>query len=110
MNHRSTETLASSDGACSDGAAMKPCRILLIPVHNAGPITATLTWDQPGVDLDLTFFQTGTSTPIAESRKSGSGPERIATSIDGGATYEFRVTWSQGTGSAQYVLEVTYPY
>ena len=47
------------DGQCSDGEAMRSCRIILFPVHNPGPIQATLHWTtDEEVDLDLTLFQT----------------------------------------------------
>ena len=111
MSHTSTETIASTDGTCSDGISMKPCRILTVPVHNAGTATASLTWTGSGdADLDLTLFQTGVPTPIARSSGPGTDGERITAALQGSATYEFRVTWAGGTGTARYVLDVTYPY
>lgn len=111
MHHTSTGTIAATDGTCSDGVAQRPCRILMVPVHNEGSTTATLTWiGDKSPDLDLTLFQTGGPSPLARSNHSGAGPEQITATIPGGSTYEFRMTWAAGTGSAQYTIEVAYPY
>jgi hypothetical protein len=113
MTHTSRGSIAATDGTCSDGVAERACRILTVPVHNAGPADAVLTWtSEGGADLDLTLFQTGQSTSLARSGNVGAGgqPEHVAIALAGAATYEFRVTWAGGSGAADYVLEVTYPY
>jgi carboxypeptidase family protein len=111
VTHTSTGSIAAGDGTCSDGMSPKPCRILMVPVHNDGSVSATLTWVcANGADLDLTLFKTGEQRPIARSNGSGAGPEQVTAVVSGGSTYEFRMTWAAGSGSAQYVLEVSYPY
>jgi hypothetical protein len=111
MSHTSTGQLTGTDGTCSDGASQKPCRILVFPVHNAGPIDAALTWN-PGevADLDLTLFQTGTQAPITGSAAAGASPERVSAHVTGGSTYELRVTYRSGRAGTTYTLRVTYPY
>lgn len=107
--HSMQGRLTSNGGMCSDGVSQKPCQIMAIPIHNAGPIDATLTWTPGGAaNLDLTLFQTGVSTPIARSAASGSTPERINVELTVGATYELRVTYTSGTDAANYVLKVTH--
>lgn len=111
MTHTSTGSIAAGDGTCHDGSGPRPCRIFVVPVHNTGHTDATLTWTHnDGVDLDLTLFQTGIATPLARSAIRGGGPEQVTASLPGGATYEFRVTWAAGAGSANYTLRVNYPY
>jgi hypothetical protein len=107
--HTMQGRLASDGGTCSDGASEKPCQIMAIPIHNAGPIDAVLTWT-PGeaANLDLTLFRTGVSTPIARSAASGSTPEHINVELAAGSTYELHVTYTSGTGAANYLLKVTH--
>ena len=107
--HSMQGRLASDGGTCSDGVSQKPCQIMAIPIHNAGPIDATLTWTpEEAANLDLTLFQTGESKPIARSAASGSTPEHLNVELAAGATYELRVTYTSGTGAANYVLKVTH--
>ena len=102
--------IASVDGRCSDGQAMRPCRIILFPVHNPGPIQATLHWTtEEDVDLDLTLFQTDSSTPIARSANRSENVEQLRGEVTGGATYELRVTLGAGTGAASYTLDFSQP-
>jgi hypothetical protein len=102
-----TGSLDAHVGTCSDGVSMKPCHIVAMPIHNAGPLDATLTW-QPGdgVDLDLTLFDSHSSSVIARSTASSS-PKEIQVRLNGGALYELRVTYSSGNEPTQYVLRVT---
>jgi hypothetical protein len=110
MSHVATGTLASGDGACSDGVSMKPCRIVAFPVHNPGQIDATLSWTpSETADLDVTLFRTGEPVPIARAA-AGPGPKRVSGAATGGSTYELRITWSSGSGSVAYELSLTYPY
>jgi hypothetical protein len=102
--------IASVDGQCSDGQAMRSCRIILFPVHNPGPIQATLHWTtEEDVDLDLTLFQTDGATPIARSAHNDDNVEQLRGDVVGGATYELRVTLSAGTGAASYTLDFSQP-
>ncbi len=102
--------IASVDGTCSDGAAQRPCRIILFPVHNPGPIQATLHWtSEEDIDLDLTLFQTDGSTPIARSANSRGSVEQLRGEVVGGATYELRVTLGAGSGVASYTLDFSQP-
>lgn len=102
--------IASVDGHCSDGEAMRPCRIILFPVHNPGPIQATLHWTTgENVDLDLTLFQTDSSTPIVRSANHNNNVEQLRADVVGGATYELRVTLGAGTGAASYTLDFSQP-
>jgi hypothetical protein len=102
--------IGNDDGTCSDSVGMKPCRIIVIPIHNPGTIDATLTWTRGNaIDLDLTLFETGIPTPLARSATPGAAPERIVTSVATGATYEFRITYSAGVGRTDFTLRVTRP-
>ena len=81
----------------------------MIPIHNAGPIEAVLSWTPAaGADLDLALFQTGNATPIARSANLGSGPEQVSAKLTVGATYEFHITYAAGTVRAMYSLRVTH--
>lgn len=105
--------IAGGDGTCSDGESLKPCRIVVIPIHNEGLVDATLTWQSSqSADLDLALFKTGVAQPIVRSSSSGnsgSSGERVVARIDGSATYEFRITWAAGTGRATYRLQALCP-
>ena len=102
--------IASGDGHCSDGEAMRPCRIILFPVHNPGLIQATLHWTTgEDVDLDLTLFQTGGRTAIAKSANRSETVEQLRGEVTGGATYELHVTLAAGTGAASYTLDFSQP-
>ena len=102
--------IASGDGHCSDGEAMRPCRIILFPVHNPGLIQATLHWTTgEDVDLDLTLFETDGRTSIARSANRAENVEQLRADVVGGATYELRVTLGAGTGAASYTLDFSQP-
>jgi hypothetical protein len=103
------DTLSAHVGMCSDGVSMKPCHILLLPIHNSGPLDATLTWD-PAVDadLDVSLFQTGSPGLIARSASTGAEPERISANLPAGAAYELRVTYASGVAAVRYTLRVTH--
>lgn len=102
--------IASVDGHCSDGEAMRPCRIILFPVHNPGLIQATLHWTTgEDVDLDLTLFQTGGRTAIAKSANRSENVEQLRGEVTGGATYELHVTLGAGSGAASYTLDFSQP-
>ncbi len=101
--------IASVDGHCSDGDAMRSCRIILFPVHNPGTVQATLHWTAEEVDLDLTLFQTDGITPIARGSYMGERVEQLRGEVTGAATYELRVTVRGGTGVAAYTLDFNQP-
>jgi hypothetical protein len=108
VTHILTGDIGGDDGTCSDSIYKRPCRIVVIPVHNVGPVDAVLTWSGGSADLDLSLFQTGVSTPLDRSAASGAGPEQVHASLTTGATYEFRITYAGGTGRANYTLRVTH--
>ena len=89
-------------------ASGRPCRIVVIPIHNAGPVDAVLTWSGGAADLDLTLFQTGISKPIVRSASAGRGPEEVQATLTTGATYEFRITYAGGSGRTAYTLRVVH--
>lgn len=102
--------ISGSDGTCSDGITARPCRIIMVPVHNPGRVHASLHWSPNDLaDLDLSFFQTGVSGPLARSGEAGTDVEQVALDVPGGATYEFRVTYRSGSQPANYELTITYP-
>ena len=102
------DSLDSRVGACSDGVSMKPCHIMAIPIHNRGPLEATLTWNSGDADLDLSLFRSGTSSFISRSAARGTRSERIAVELPAGANYDLRVTYAEGTDPVQYTLTVTH--
>jgi hypothetical protein len=110
LTHTSSGSISGPDGTCSDGVAMKPCRILAIPVHNTGSIEATLSWESISpADLDLSVFQTGASTPLARSALTGTMQEQVTANVTVGGTYELRITHSSGVDTVTYTLTITYP-
>lgn len=110
LHHTSTGTIAGGDGTCNDGVDMKPCRIVAIPVHNTGSIEAILTWESISpADLDVSVFQTGSSTPIARSALTGTMQEQVTANVTAGGTYEIRITHSSGTDVVTYTLKLSYP-
>jgi hypothetical protein len=110
LSHTLTGSISAGDGTCSDGVAMKPCRIVAIPVHNTGPIEATLSWESISpADLDVSVFQTGGSTPLARSALTGPMPEQVTANVTVGGTYEIRVTHSSGADTVMYTLKLTSP-
>ncbi|MBI4485325.1 MAG: hypothetical protein HY655_04885 [Acidobacteria bacterium] len=109
MRHTLVGDIAAGDGTCSDGVSNKPCRIVMIPIHNSGPIDATLVWTpNRAANLDLTLFQTNNPVPIARSNNAGATPERISASLTAAATYELRITFADGSGGTNYTLTVTH--
>jgi hypothetical protein len=103
------DMLDSGVGKCHDGAAMKPCHIMAIAIHNQGPLDAALTWEsEPSADLDLSLFESGSTTPIARSASPGDKDENISVNLTAGATYDLRVTYAGGTSPAKYTLRVTH--
>lgn len=102
--------IRGGDGKCSDGESMKPCRIVVIPIHNEGMIDVTLDWEPRGsADLDLTLFQSGGAAPITRSAGPGAGQKRVSAHVTGGSTYEFRITYASGTGEVKYTLKFSCP-
>ncbi|HEY7447907.1 MAG TPA: carboxypeptidase regulatory-like domain-containing protein [Vicinamibacterales bacterium] len=110
LTHTSSSTISGSDGTCSDGVSQKPCRILAIPVHNTGPIEATLTWESISpADLDLSIFKTGSTTPLGRSALVGTMSEEVTANVTVGGTYEIRVTQSSGIDPVTYTVNIKYP-
>jgi len=104
-----TDTLSAQVGTCSDGVSMRPCHILMLPIHNSGPLEATLTWDPiDEANLDLSLFQTGSPSFIARSASTAAEPESISATVPAGTTYELRVTYASGTAATRYTLRVTH--
>jgi hypothetical protein len=103
-------SISAGDGTCSDGTQERPCRIVAIPIHNAGAIDATLTWRAAGaVGLNVTLFQKGERQPLARSTSAGNATQRVVVNVPGGAVYELRITYGSGTGPASYTMLVLHP-
>ena len=101
--------ISDGDGTCSDGTQERPCRIGAIPIHNAGAIDATLTWQSAApVVLNVTLFQKGQREPLARSTASGANGQRLTARVPGGAVYELRITYASGTGTASYTMRVAH--
>jgi hypothetical protein len=101
--------ISDRDGTCSDGTQWRPCRICAIPIHNAGPIDATLTWDAAGpVGLTVTLFQKDQLTPLSRSTAVDDTSQRLTMNLSGGALYELRITYVSGTSPALYRMRVQY--
>jgi carboxypeptidase family protein len=102
--------ISDTDGTCSDGTQPRPCRIVAIPIHNAGTIDATLTWKPaaPAV-LSVTLFQKGQAEPIARSTSTGPASQHLVANTPGGAVSELRITYLSGTGPATYTMRVVRP-
>lgn len=110
LTHTASGSIDAGGGTCSDGVAMKPCRIVAIPVHNTGPIEALLSWESISpADLDISVFKTGSSTPLARSALTGTGPEEVTANVTAGGTYEIRITHSSGSDPVTYTLKINYP-
>jgi hypothetical protein len=102
--------ISDVDGTCSDGQQMRPCRIAAVPIHNAGPIDATLTWKSATpVVLNVTLFQKGEAAPLARSTATRESTHHLAFTVPGGALYELRITYVSGTGQASYSMRVAHP-
>ena len=107
MNHTFEYQISDSDGTCSDGTQARPCRITAIPIHNAGPIDATLSWTgASSVKLSVTLFQSGQPTPLVRSTSVGDASQRLALNLPGGALYQLRITHVSGIGTASYPMRV----
>jgi hypothetical protein len=98
------------DGTCSDGAAQRPCRIVMIPIHNAGNVNARLEWtSDQAIDLDLALFQTNVAAPIEKSAQKGADAEQVGSHVTGGSNYELRITYAGGNGQAKYTISIECP-
>jgi hypothetical protein len=103
-------SVRDTDGTCSDGAAQRPCRIVMIPIHNAGAVTARLEWTAgSAVDLDLALFQTHVPAPLERSAQPGVASERVSAHVPGASNYELRITYASGTGQANYTITIECP-
>jgi hypothetical protein len=110
VSHTTNGSIAGTDGTCSDGRSMKPCRIVVMPIHNEGLVDVSLEWEPAAsADLDLTLFQTGNETPIARSAGVVGGRKRVSARVAGGSTYEFRITYASGTVGVNYTLTFSCP-
>jgi hypothetical protein len=102
--------ISDTDGTCNDGTQQRPCRIVAIPIHNTGPIDATLTWKAAGpIVLNVTLFQKGQAQPLARSTATGPAAQHLAMNIPGGAVSELRITYASGSGPASYSMRVVRP-
>lgn len=109
MSHTFEYQISDGDGTCSDGTQSRPCRITAIPIHNGGPINATLSWTASGpVMLNVTLFQSGQPTPLARSTAAGGTSQQLALNVAGGVVYELRITYVSGVGTASYTMRVNY--
>jgi hypothetical protein len=106
-----SDHLGDHDGTCSDGVQPRPCHIVAFPVHNAGPIEATLTWQSATTEpvLNLLLFEKDAPTPLLHSTPLDTRQEQIASGVPGGAVYEIRIVFLSGAGTAAYSLRVSYP-
>jgi len=101
--------ISDADGTCSDGTQARPCRIVAIPVHTAGPLEATLKWKTAGdAKLNVTLFQGGQPVPLAQSTALNDASRHLAMQLPGGAVYELRITYVSGTGPAAYSIRVVH--
>jgi hypothetical protein len=107
MSHTFEYDISDADGTCSDGTQSRPCRIAAIPIHNAGPLDAILSWKAAAsVKLAVTLFQTGQPIPLARSTAVDDTSQRLAMNLPGGAVYELRITYVSGIGTASYAMRV----
>jgi hypothetical protein len=105
-----SDHLGDRDGTCSDGVQPRPCHIIAVPVHNSGPIEATLTWQgATQAVLHLMLFERDGPTPLLQSTPVDAAREEIASAVPGGAVYEIRIIYASGAGTATYSLRVSYP-
>lgn len=102
------DTISGGDATCSDGiGSTRPCKTITLPIHNDGPISATLTWEPSSTDLDLTLWR-GTAL-IASSRTASGRTETVSANATGGANFELHVTYYQGSVITTFQLRVTNP-
>ena len=101
------DTLDSRVGTCSDGVSQRPCHILTIPIHNDGPLEATLSWESAAsANLDLSLFRASPMSLVSRSAKAGSESERINLNLAAASSFELHVTFASGTAPATYTLRV----
>jgi len=104
------DQITDTDGTCSDGQQARPCRIAAIPIHNAGPMNAIMSWKSAtAVVLTVTLFQKGQAEPLAHSTAAREMAQQLTMTIPGGALYELRITYVSGTGPASYTMRVVHP-
>jgi len=109
-NYTLTGEVSMADGRCSDGDSLRRCRIVMIPVHNAGPLEARLTWTPSGDgNLDLVLFRTGETAPMARSVSKDADVEELRAQLDRAATYELRIPHEVTTEGVRYTLTVSSP-
>jgi hypothetical protein len=91
---------------CSDGTFNKPCRRILLPIHNDGALSAEMDWVGGSADVDLSLWRG--STLIARAVGVGSR-EAITSNVVGGNTYELHVTYYSGANTVEYRVRVRRP-
>jgi hypothetical protein len=91
---------------CSDGTFIKPCRKIVLPIHNDGALSAEMDWVGGSADLDISLWR-GT-TRIARAVGVGSR-ETISSNVVGGNNYELHVTYYSGANTVEYRVRVSRP-
>lgn len=101
-----TGSISAGDSTCSDGTFTKPCKRHSLPIHNPGLVEIDMEFTGGSNDLDLSLWANGSLLV----RSTGvTGRERVSTNVSGGASYEVRVTYYEGSTVSNYTLRVRRP-
>lgn len=94
-----------------------PCKAYPLPVHNAGRITAVLTWTGSHFgfainDLDLALMKDPRSNPddrIVISRGASTLREEVSADAAPGIMYWIHVLYNNGSTAQRFTLRITRP-
>jgi hypothetical protein len=108
LHHTFTGTISPTSPACYEA---NPCQVFsLPPVHNTGPLIATLLWNNAGAFLALQLYNADTGQVLASASSTGQANQYLAASIQAPGNYQLRVVGLTVPGNVGITLNVTsYP-
>lgn len=101
-----TGSITGTNAACYDN---RPCEIFALPpVHNSGPLYATLLWNNLAAVLALQLYNVDTGQVVfSASSTAGQTSLYLGTQIQAPGNYQLRVVAVSAPGSVGLTLNVT---
>ncbi len=100
-----TGTLAIDSPVCSESS---PCVVFALPpVHNTGPLTATLLWNNSSAFIALQLFNVDTGQVVASVSNPGQTNQYMVTQVPAPGNYQLRAVGVNLPGTVGITLNVT---
>jgi hypothetical protein len=98
-------TVSGGSSRCGSSVT-RPCATFNLPIHHAGTLEATLSWNTGVNDLDLELYRG--STELASSNGVSRNEERITSGVSQGL-YQIRVIYYSGSTVQDFQVRVRRP-